>query len=138
MIKKMKAAVLTEYGKITWMETEMPEIKETEVLVKVSYAGICGTDQHIFSGEFHPRTHVPFIPGHEFAGTIVETGQAVHNYKAGDRVTVDPIIWCGKCPACLIGHYPACTSLKLIGVDMNGGFGLYVFLVWVMILSLYL
>ncbi|HBE43352.1 MAG TPA: hypothetical protein DDW27_19555 [Bacteroidales bacterium] len=125
-MKKMKAAVLTEYGKITWMETDLPEIKDNEVLVKVSYAGICGTDQHIFSGEFHPRTHVPFIPGHEFAGTIVETGRAVKNYKAGDRVVVDPIIWCGHCPACLIGHYPACTSLKLIGVDMDGGFGEYI------------
>jgi len=125
-MQKMNAAILTEYGKITWMEADMPEIKEDEVLIKVSYAGICGTDQHIFSGEFHPRTHVPFIPGHEFAGTIVESDRAVQNYKAGDRVTVDPIIWCGHCPACLIGHYPACTSLKIIGVDMNGGFGEYI------------
>ena len=122
----MNAAILTEYGKITWMEADMPEIKENEVLIKVSYAGICGTDQHIFSGEFHPRTHVPFIPGHEFAGIIVETGLEVKNYKKGDRVTVDPIIWCGHCPACLIGHYPACTSLRIIGVDMNGGFGEYI------------
>lgn len=123
---KMNAAILTEYGNITWMETDMPEIRGNEVLIKVTYAGICGTDQHIFLGEFHPRTHLPFIPGHEFAGTIVETGSEVRNYKRGDRVTVDPIIWCGHCPACLVGHYPACTSLKLLGVDMNGGFGEYI------------
>ena len=125
-MQKMKAAVLSEYGKISWMETDIPEIKDDEVLIRVSYAGICGTDQHIFLGEFHPRTRVPFIPGHEFAGTIVETGADVKAYKTGDRVAVDPIIWCGNCPACQIGHYPACTSLKLIGVDMNGGFGEYI------------
>ena len=125
-MEKMNAAVLTGYGKITWMEADVPHIKENEVLIRVSYAGICGTDQHIFLGEFHPRTHIPFIPGHEFTGTIVETGKAVKDYKAGDRVAVDPIIWCGHCPACRIGHFPACTSLKLIGVDMNGGFGEYI------------
>lgn len=125
-MNKMNAAVLTEYGKIVWKETDMPEIRGNEVLIKISYAGICGTDQHIFLGEFHPRTHVPFIPGHEFAGTIVETGPEVKYYSKGDRVAVDPIIWCGKCPACLIKHYPACTSLKLVGVDMNGGFGEYI------------
>jgi threonine dehydrogenase-like Zn-dependent dehydrogenase len=125
-MKKMNAAVLADYGKISWIESDLPELKETEVLIKVSYAGICGTDQHIFLGEFHPRTHLPLIPGHEFTGTIVETGSQVKNYKKGDRVSVDPIIWCGRCPACLIGHFPACTSLKLIGVDINGGFGEYI------------
>ena len=126
MIKKMHAAVLAEYGKMVWKETDVPEIKGNEVLIRVSYAGICGTDQHIFLGEFHPRTHVPFIPGHEFTGIIVETRPEVKNHKKGDRVSVDPIIWCGKCPACLIKHYPACTSLKLVGVDMNGGFAEYI------------
>lgn len=125
-MEKMNAAVLTEYGRITWIKTDIPEIKDDEVLIRVSYAGICGTDQHIFLGEFHPRTHVPFIPGHEFAGTIVKTGSDVMNFNSGDRVAVDPIIWCGHCPACMIGHFPACTSLKLLGVDMNGGFAEYI------------
>ena len=57
---------------------------------------------------------------------IVETGPEVRNYKKGDRVAVDPIIWCGKCPACQRHHYPACTTLKLIGVDLDGGFAEYV------------
>ena len=124
-MKKMKAAVLEKYGRIEWKEVNMPEINDNEVLIKVSYAGICGSDQHVFLGEFHPRTKVPLIPGHEFAGTIVETGTSVKRYKPGDRVTVDPIIWCGKCPACQIHHYPACTSLKLVGIDLDGGFGEY-------------
>jgi threonine dehydrogenase-like Zn-dependent dehydrogenase len=124
-MKKMHAAVLEEYGKIVWKEIARPEVKGDEVLVKVSYACICGSDQHIFLGEFHPRTTVPFVPGHEFAGVIEETGPAVKNFKCGEKVAVDPIIWCGKCPACLIHHYPACTSLKLVGVDLDGGFSEY-------------
>ncbi|MBN1953165.1 MAG: alcohol dehydrogenase catalytic domain-containing protein [Bacteroidales bacterium] len=125
-MKSMQAAVLEVYGRFNWKEVAMPSIADNEVLVKVSYAGICGSDQHIFKGEFHPRTPVPFVPGHEFAGHIVEAGKEVKNFVVGDQVAVDPIIWCGKCPACQIHHYPACTSLKLIGVDMNGGFGQYI------------
>jgi threonine dehydrogenase-like Zn-dependent dehydrogenase len=122
----MKAAVLTEYGRFEWREVPAPHISDSQVLVKVNHSSICGSDMHIFRGEFHPRTKVPFIPGHEFAGTVYETGQNVTQYRRGDRVAVDPIIWCGECAACKLGHYPACTSLKLLGVDVNGGFAEYV------------
>lgn len=122
----MKAAVLIEYNHIKWMEVEKPACQAGEVLIKVSYACICGSDQHIFKGEFHPRTHVPMIMGHEFAGTIVEAGRDVSGFKPGDKVAPDPIIWCGECPACQIGQYPACTKLKLIGVDSDGGFAQYI------------
>lgn len=122
----MKAAVLEEYRKIVWKEVPTPQISGDEVLIRVKYACICGSDQHIFLGEFHPRTRVPLIQGHEFAGEIVETGPMVRNFATGDRVAVDPIIWCGKCPACERHHYPACTTLKLIGVDLDGGFAEYV------------
>ncbi len=118
----MKAAVLTEYRKVEWKEVDIPSISGNEVLIKVGYACICGSDQHVFLGEFHPRTSVPLIQGHEFAGTIVKTGPAVRNFKAGDRVAVDPIIWCGHCPACKRHHYPACSTLKLVGIDLDGGF----------------
>lgn len=122
----MKAAVINKYNHIEWESVPTPQITENEVLVKVNYASICGSDQHILSGDFHPRTQLPLIPGHEFAGEVVETGSKVSNARKGDRVTVDPIIWCGQCAACKVGHYPACSSLKLIGVDMDGGFGEYV------------
>lgn len=121
-MKKMNAAVLTEYKKVEWKSVDIPEISGNEVLIKVSYACICGSDQHVFLGEFHPRTRLPLIQGHEFAGTIVGTGPAVKNFKSGDRVAVDPIIWCGHCPACKRHHYPACSTLKLVGIDLDGGF----------------
>jgi L-gulonate 5-dehydrogenase len=125
-MKTMNAAVLEEYRRFKWKQVNQPETANNEVLVKVAYAGICGSDQHIFKGEFHPRTTVPFTPGHEFAGIISYTGSKVAKFHVGDHVAVDPIIWCGKCPACLRHHYPACSSLKLLGVDVNGGFGEYI------------
>lgn len=124
-MRKMNAAVLTEYKKIEWKSVDIPEITGNEVLIKVGYACICGSDQHVFLGEFHPRTTVPFIQGHEFAGAIVETGPEVKSFKTGDRVAVDPIIWCGHCPACKRHHYPACSTLKLVGIDLDGGFSEY-------------
>ncbi|MCA1760251.1 MAG: alcohol dehydrogenase catalytic domain-containing protein, partial [Bacteroidales bacterium] len=75
---------------------------------------------------FHPRTQVPFIPGHEMGGVVAEVGEGVPGFEPGDKVAIDPIIWCGECPACQRKHYPACTSLKLLGVDMNGGFAEYI------------
>lgn len=122
----MKAALIRKYGTITLEEVEKPSIKENEVLVKVRYASICGSDQHIFKGEFHPRTRLPLIPGHEFAGVVEAVGSQVDHLQPGDKVTVDPILWCGACAACKVGHYPACVSLKLIGIDLNGGFAQYV------------
>ncbi len=126
MSSLMNAAVLKAYGQFEWQGINIPKIQPDEVLLRVGYAGICGSDQHIFSGDFHPRTPVPFVPGHEFAGTIVEVGNAVTKYVPGDRVAVDPIIPCGECAACSVGHVSACISLKLLGVDLNGGFGEYV------------
>jgi len=122
----MRAAVIREYGKIWLEEVVKPKLLNNHVMVKVRYASICGSDQHIFKGEFHPRTKLPLIAGHEFAGVIEEVGKGVKNYLPGEKVTVDPIMWCGKCAACLAGHYPACTSLKLVGIDLNGGFAEYV------------
>jgi threonine dehydrogenase-like Zn-dependent dehydrogenase len=122
----MKACVLKEYNQFEWTDVPEPRMEEDEVLIKSKYASICGSDQHIYSGDFHPRTKLPLIPGHEFMGIVEAIGSKVKDVQVGDRVAVDPIIWCGKCAACKRHHYPACTSLKLIGVDMNGGFGQYV------------
>ncbi|HLO60847.1 MAG TPA: alcohol dehydrogenase catalytic domain-containing protein [Bacteroidales bacterium] len=121
----MNAAVLSEYRHVEWKSVNVPEIAGNEVLIKVGYACICGSDQHVFLGEFHPRTSVPLIQGHEFAGTIVETGPDVKLFREGDRVAVDPIIWCGHCPACKRHHYPACSTLRLVGIDLDGGFSEY-------------
>lgn len=121
----MKAAVLTQFEHIEWKDAPDPSFGDDEVLIKVAYASICGSDQHVFKGEFGPRVTLPTIQGHEFVGTITGMGKNVSDWNIGDRVAADPIVWCGKCPACEIGHYPACTSLKLIGIDLDGGFAEY-------------
>jgi 2-desacetyl-2-hydroxyethyl bacteriochlorophyllide A dehydrogenase len=122
----MKAAVLEKYNQFVWKEVETPKTKPGEVLVQIKFASICGTDMHVFPGDFHPRTPVPFIPGHEFGGIVKETGEGVSGFSPGDKVAVDPIIWCNECEACKRKHYPACTRLKLLGIDMDGGFAQFI------------
>ncbi len=122
----MKAAILCDDRDIRLSEAPDPRIRPDEVLVETGHAGICGTDLHIYRGEFHSRVKFPAILGHEFGGIIREVGREVRGFKPGDRVAVDPIISCHDCPACLTGHLNACRSLKLLGVDLDGGFGQYV------------
>lgn len=122
----MKAAILENYKHFVWKDVPTPKVKPGEVLVLIKFASICGTDMHIFPGDFHPRTQVPFIPGHEFGGVVSEIGVGITGFAVGDKVAVDPIIWCGECPACKRKHYPACTKLKLLGVDLDGGFAQYI------------
>lgn len=100
----MKAAIIRKYGTIALEEVEKPGLPDNNVLIKLRYASICGSDQHIFKGEFHPRTQLPLIPGHEFAGVVEAVGKEVKNFHPGEKVTVDPILWCGKCAACKVGQ----------------------------------
>jgi 2-desacetyl-2-hydroxyethyl bacteriochlorophyllide A dehydrogenase len=122
----MKAGILYNARDIRLGETPTPTIGPDEVLLESKAAGICGTDLHIYRGEFEGRVSYPAIQGHEFGGIIVEVGAEVRGFKLGDRVVVDPIISCHNCPACLTGHINACRTLKLLGVDLDGGYGQYV------------
>jgi 2-desacetyl-2-hydroxyethyl bacteriochlorophyllide A dehydrogenase len=122
----MKAGILYNDRDIRLGEAPDPRIKPDEVLVESSYAGICGTDVHVYRGEFHARVKFPAIQGHEFGGIIREVGKDVQGFRVGDRVVVDPIISCHSCPACLSGRINACRTLKLLGIDLDGGFGQYV------------
>jgi 2-desacetyl-2-hydroxyethyl bacteriochlorophyllide A dehydrogenase len=124
----MKAGILYADRTISVGDAPDPQIKSDEVLVQTGFAGICGTDLHIFRGEFHNRVRFPAIQGHEFGGIIVEVGKiaAEMGFKKGDRVAVDPILSCHACTACLSGHINACKTLKLLGVDLDGGYGQYV------------
>ena len=122
----MKAGILYNDLDIRLGDAPEPQIKPDEVLIENSFAGICGTDLHIYRGEFHSRVKFPAIQGHEFGGVIRAVGKDAKDFKPGDRVVVDPIISCHACPACLTGHINACRTLKLLGVDLDGGFGQYV------------
>lgn len=122
----MKAAILYDDREIRVGDAPEPRLGPDEVLIAPSHAGICGTDLHIYRGEFHERVQYPAILGHEFGGLVQEVGANVQGFKAGDRVVVDPIISCHACRACQTGHLNACRTLKLLGIDLDGGLGQYV------------
>jgi len=106
------------------IEAPEPLAGPGEVLIEVAAAGICGTDLHIFHGEYEAR--YPLIPGHEFSGTVTAIGEGVQRYKVGDRVTADPNIPCNKCAACQHNEPNQCKNLSAVGVTRNGSFAKYV------------
>ncbi|MFR5102087.1 MAG: zinc-dependent alcohol dehydrogenase family protein [Christensenellaceae bacterium] len=127
MKKLMKAAVFHGRHDIKIENIPVPEIKGNEVLVKVAYCGVCGTDVHIFEGDKGcAEVHPPIVLGHEFAGEIVAVGDEVKDRKIGDRVDVDPNVLCEACPACLSAKGHFCEHMTGIGTMVNGGFAEYV------------
>jgi L-gulonate 5-dehydrogenase len=100
-----------------------PSVHARDVLVRISHTGICGTDFKIYSGAI-PVSY-PRIMGHEMAGEIVEGGDS-GAFRAGDRVIIDPELYCGTCFHCRIGQTHLCPNGMLIGRDINGGFAEYV------------
>lgn len=122
----MKAAVLVGREKIAIRDVEEPSPGKGEVLVAPKYAGICGSDVHIYKGEFEGRVTYPTIMGHEFAGIVHAVGEGVTGVAPGDKVTVDPVIPCMRCDACREGNTSGCLGLKLLGVDADGGFAEFV------------
>ncbi|MBB1157708.1 zinc-dependent alcohol dehydrogenase family protein [Amycolatopsis dendrobii] len=122
----MRAAIVDRPGEIRVGEVPDPKPGERQVVVKVGACGICGTDLHIADGHF-PPTPYPIVPGHEFSGEIVELGADVPaEWKVGDRVAVDPSIYCGYCTPCRSGHGNLCANWNATGDTVNGAFAEYV------------
>ncbi|GIF05041.1 zinc-dependent alcohol dehydrogenase [Actinoplanes siamensis] len=91
-----------------------------EVRIDVAYTGICGTDLHILHGAMDHRVRTPGVIGHEMSGRIAELGQDVAGLSVGDPVTVMPLEWCGRCPACRTGNSHICHRLNFVGIDSTG------------------
>lgn len=122
----MKATYFLGEKKFEVRELPVPEVRETDVLIRVAACGICGTDVHIYHGS-KGSTDVkpPVVLGHEFAGTVEKVGDKVTSVKPGDHVTVDPNRYCGTCHFCQIGKKQMCENLYAIGVNRDGGFAEY-------------
>lgn len=120
----MKQIKLVKPWEIIMEEGEMPVPKEGEALIKVRSAGICGSDIGAFRGT-NGLVSYPRIIGHEIAGEIVSIPQNEKGLKAGDKVILDPYLYCGKCYPCSIGRTNCCTDLKVLGVHVDGGFAEY-------------
>ncbi|MGW3650615.1 zinc-dependent alcohol dehydrogenase family protein [Streptomyces sp. NPDC000878] len=119
----MKAAVIESVGKAVVMEVPDPTPGPRDVVVEVAACGLCGTDLHILQGEFAPT--LPIVPGHEFAGEVVGVGTQVTELSLGDRVAVDPSLYCHECRYCRTGHNNLCERWAAIGVTTAGGAAQY-------------
>ncbi len=105
-------------------EVEIPKFKPNEVLIKVDSVGICGSDIPIFNGT--RQVPIPFIPGHEFSGTIVETGSRITKFKSGDKVVPSVVQNCLTCTFCREGLEILCDELVETGIHINGAFAEYI------------
>lgn len=118
-MKKMLQQVMTAPKEIIFREIDIPEVGDDEVLIKIKKIGICGSDIHVYHGT-HPFTSYPVTQGHEVSGEVVEVGKNVSKVKAGDRVTIEPQVRCGKCYPCRHGKYNLCEELKVMGFQTTG------------------
>ncbi len=98
-----------------------PSPNPRDAIVRVKASGICGTDVHVFEGEV-PLAKMPVIPGHEFAGEIVKVGSDLKGFKVGDRVAIEPNLFCGKCHFCRTARKHFCENWMAIGLSIDGGF----------------
>jgi 2-desacetyl-2-hydroxyethyl bacteriochlorophyllide A dehydrogenase len=120
----VRAAVIKSPGEVSVETVDDPTPRQGQVVVEVAACGLCGTDLHILEGEFAPS--LPVIPGHEFAGTVVASGPGALDIAEGDRVAVDPSLYCHECHYCRLGHNNLCLRWGAIGVTEGGGAAEYV------------
>ena len=114
----MKAMILRGPRELGLAEVRRPTLGHNQVLVRLTHTGVCGTDLHIFDGSI-PVRH-PLIMGHEMIGEVVEGGGDA--LRPGQRVIVDPAVYCGMCFNCRAGQTNLCPNGSLVGRDSNGGF----------------
>ena len=121
----MKTVLLKQPGEIGISEIEKTSRRENEVLLKVRSAGICGSDIGAYKG-VNPLVSYPRIIGHEIAGEVVEVAADEKTFRVGDRVILEPYVYCGQCYPCTIGHTNCCENLTVRGVHIEGGMAEYV------------
>ena len=119
MPETMRAVMCRNPRELEIVQYPMPERKPGEALVKIRRIGVCGTDMHIWQGN-QPYFTYPRVMGHELSGEIVEVGKG-SALKPGDPAYIVPYLHCGQCIACRAGKSNCCTSLKVLGVHIDGG-----------------
>lgn len=120
----MKAAVMHDINNIAIEEVPTPSPQRGELLVRIKATRVCGTDISMHRGH-HPGAFSPRILGHECAGEVAEVGEGVSGFKPGDRVGIDPLIYCGRCFFCRMGRNNLCENGGLMGRETNGSFAEY-------------
>ncbi len=128
MTNMMRAIVKARPEPGLWMqEVPVPEPGPTDVLIRVRKSAICGTDVHIWNWDDWARATVPvpLVVGHEFCGTVADTGSAVTRFRPGQRVSGEGHIVCGQCRNCRAGRGHLCRNTKGVGVQRAGAFAEY-------------
>ena len=120
----MKTVVIQRPNEISVQNRDVPEPGQGQLMIQVMASGICGTDLHIYRGEY--MGSYPVIPGHEFAGVVKAVGSGVTRFRAGDRVAVEPNIACDNCVNCLNNRQNFCLNWQAVGVTLPGGMEEYV------------
>jgi len=129
---KMKAAVLTGPKVLELREVETPRPGPVDVLIRVEACAVCSSDVSLIAKPWVAQPPFgTFIPGHEYAGTVVALGETVDEFKVGDRVAVEAHLGCMRCRNCRLGNYTACLNYgkkghRANGFTTNGGFAQYV------------
>jgi len=126
-------------GSLAWknpqfniIDQKVPHPRFDELLVKVRYCGICGSDTHVYESDaqgyvlFSGPAKFPCVLGHELSGEVVEVGQEVKEFSQGDIITTESIFWCGQCIPCRTGMLNQCENVDLLGLTRNGGFAEYI------------
>ena len=119
MNSTMKQQLVTAPKSITFRDVPVPQPGPGQVLVKIKKIGVCGSDIHVYHGT-HPYVTYPLTQGHEVSGQIVELGSDVTGLDVGQKVTIEPQVFCGRCYPCLHGKYNLCENLKVIGFQTTG------------------
>lgn len=119
MEESMLQQVMTAPGEIMFRQIPVPKAGEGQILIRIRMIGICGSDIHVYHGK-HPFTTYPVTQGHEVSGEIVALGQGVEGFRLGQKVTVEPQVFCGKCHPCTHGKYNLCEELKVMGFQTTG------------------
>ena len=119
MQETMLQEVMTAPKQIRFDTVPVPQAGPGQVLVKIKRIGICGSDIHVYHGT-HPYTSYPVTQGHEVSGQVAALGEGVTQFQVGQRVTIEPQVYCGKCYPCTHGKYNLCEHLKVMGFQTTG------------------
>lgn len=121
----MRAAYLAEPGRFDLRDVPLPKVGPRDALIKIERCGICGTDIHIFHGNY-AADKLPLIPGHEFTGTVAGFGSEVTNLTEGQACVVDMNIGCGLCFFCRRNEILNCPEMQQMGITIDGAFAEYI------------
>ncbi|WDV56221.1 alcohol dehydrogenase catalytic domain-containing protein [Streptomyces coeruleorubidus] len=119
MPQQIRRVLVRSIDDITVEHIPAPTADEGELLVRTAVVGVCGSDTHAALGH-HPFMPLPYHPGHEAVGVVAATGPGVDGFVPGDRVIVEPNLFCGQCPQCRSGRYNICQELKVFGCQTPG------------------